>query len=88
MLEKGSSEKWTKQLKELVGTERMDVQPLLEYFKPLQEFLDQQLKGQDIGWKFNGFYLSFVLNIIKFFFSQKLTTILRRISTVGRVSMV
>ncbi|CAG2180909.1 unnamed protein product, partial [Oppiella nova] len=31
----------------------MDVKPLLEYFKPLQDFLDQQLEGEEIGWDFN-----------------------------------
>ncbi|CAG2109942.1 unnamed protein product [Medioppia subpectinata] len=53
MLTYGSSELWPLQLKQMTGTEKMDVQPLLEYFQPLQEFLDNELKGEKIGWDFN-----------------------------------
>ncbi|CAG2104542.1 unnamed protein product, partial [Medioppia subpectinata] len=48
----GSSERWTKQLERLTGSQEMDVKPLLDYFKPLQDFLDQQLVGEEIGWDF------------------------------------
>ena len=62
MLQKGSSEKWPKQLQDFVGTQKMDIQPLLEYFKPLEEYLDQQLKGQNIGWTFNSKIFLFSIN--------------------------
>lgn len=54
MLKKGSSERWEKQLQDFTGTDRMDVQPFLEYFQPLHEFLDKELEGKDIVWKFSG----------------------------------
>lgn len=54
MLRKGSSEKWPDQLEALTGSRDMDVQPLLDYFKPLDEFLDKQLANEKPGWTFNG----------------------------------
>ncbi len=54
MLEKGSSEKWPQQLEFLTGYDRMNINPLLEYFKPLSDFLDQNVKPEDIGWNANG----------------------------------
>ncbi|CAG2177746.1 unnamed protein product [Oppiella nova] len=50
----GSSELWPKQLKQFTGTEKMDVQPMIEYFKPLIEFLDKNLEDEEPGWEFNG----------------------------------
>lgn len=39
-------------LKELGGSEDMDPQPIIDYFQPLIEFLDQALldAGECIGW--------------------------------------
>ena len=54
MLQKGSSEKWPDQLEALTGSRDMDVQPLLDYFKPLNEFLDKELGSEKLGWTFNG----------------------------------
>jgi peptidyl-dipeptidase A len=54
MLKKGSSEKWPQQLEFLTGYDRMNINPLLEYFKPLSDFLDQNVKPEDIGWNANG----------------------------------
>jgi peptidyl-dipeptidase A len=54
MLEKGSSEKWPQQLEILTGYDRMNIDPLLEYFKPLSDFLDQNVKPEDIGWNARG----------------------------------
>ena len=54
MLSQGVSKKWPQLLKELTGSETMDVKPLLEYFQPLQEFLDNELKGQTLGWDYDG----------------------------------
>ncbi|CAG2107601.1 unnamed protein product [Medioppia subpectinata] len=56
MLSFGASKKWPQLLKELTGTEEMDVKPMLEYFQPLQQFLDNELKGyqeNDLKWDFD-----------------------------------
>lgn len=51
-LEKGFSEPWPVVLRELGGSENMDPQPIIDYFQPLIEFLDQALldAGECIGW--------------------------------------
>ena len=54
MLKKGSSEKWPVQLQDMIGTNKMNVSSLLKYFKPLEDFLDQQLVNEKIGWTFKG----------------------------------
>ena len=38
-------------LKELTGSEKMDASALLEYFAPLQAWLQQQNEGQACGWQ-------------------------------------
>ncbi|CAG2108942.1 unnamed protein product, partial [Medioppia subpectinata] len=53
MLTLGSSKPWPEQLKDLTGSDKMDVQPLLDYFQPLITFLDQQLANEPKGWEFN-----------------------------------
>lgn len=50
MLSKGASQPWQKTMQELTGTETMDASALLEYFSPLQEWLQQQNAGQHCGW--------------------------------------
>jgi peptidyl-dipeptidase A len=50
MLAQGSSQPWQQTLKELTGGERMDAAPVLEYFAPLQEWLQQQNAGRSCGW--------------------------------------
>ncbi|NUS39782.1 MAG: M2 family metallopeptidase [Lysobacter sp.] len=50
MLAKGASQPWQQTLKEFTGSTRMDAGPLLEYFAPLQEWLQQQNEGQTCGW--------------------------------------
>ena len=57
MLAVGSSLKWPDILKQLTGTDKMDINPLLEYFKPLQDFLDKELEGVETGWTFDGMLL-------------------------------
>ena len=54
MLEKGSSEKWPKILEEFAGTKDVDVQPLIDYFEPLDDFLTKELEGVPIGWTYDG----------------------------------
>ncbi len=51
MLEKGASQPWQSTLKELTGSEKMDAGAVLEYFAPLQEWLEQQNEGQTCGWQ-------------------------------------
>ena len=50
MLQHGSSQPWQKTLEELTGKGQMDASAVLEYFAPLQTWLEQQNQGQDCGW--------------------------------------
>ncbi|KAK0057682.1 angiotensin-converting enzyme [Biomphalaria pfeifferi] len=50
MLSLGSSKPWTQAMFLLTGQYKMDAQPMLEYFKPLMAFLQQE-NGHDIGWQ-------------------------------------
>jgi peptidyl-dipeptidase A len=50
MLEMGQSRPWPDALEVLTGERRMDAGALLEYFAPLQRWLDQQNQGQSLGW--------------------------------------
>ncbi len=51
MLGKGASQPWQKTMKELTGTEQMDASAVLEYFAPLQTWLQEQNAGQTCGWQ-------------------------------------
>lgn len=51
MLAKGASQRWQQTMKELTGGESMDASAVLEYFAPLQEWLQQQNEGQTCGWQ-------------------------------------
>ncbi|XP_047488914.1 angiotensin-converting enzyme-like isoform X2 [Penaeus chinensis] len=55
LLEKGASEPWKQQLGEFLGTEEgnMDASALLDYFKPLDDFLTNFLEQNEItpGWR-------------------------------------
>jgi peptidyl-dipeptidase A len=50
MLEMGQSRPWPEALYVLMGERQMDASALLEYFAPLQKWLDEQNKGKPIGW--------------------------------------
>jgi peptidyl-dipeptidase A len=50
MLEMGQSKPWPDELEILTGQRQMDAGALLEYFAPLQKWLDEQNKGQKAGW--------------------------------------
>ncbi len=50
MLAAGSSQPWQKTLRELTGGEQMDAAPVLEYFAPLNAWLEKQNQGRDCGW--------------------------------------
>jgi peptidyl-dipeptidase A len=46
----GQSRPWPDALEALTGERRMDGSALLEYFAPLQKWLDEQNKGVPVGW--------------------------------------
>src|SRR5882724_9143836 len=50
MLSLGASKPWQDALFELTGQREMDASALLEYFAPLQHWLEDQNKGQQCGW--------------------------------------
>lgn len=51
MMEKGASQPWPQTLELLTGTREMDAAALIEYFQPLQEYLDEQNRGRQCGWE-------------------------------------
>lgn len=50
MLQLGASRPWQDVLFELTGEKQMDATAILEYFAPLQKWLEEQNKGQSCGW--------------------------------------
>jgi peptidyl-dipeptidase A len=50
MLALGASKPWQDALEELTGERDMDATAILEYFAPLQKWLEEQNKGQPCGW--------------------------------------
>lgn len=50
MLEMGQSKPWPDALQVLTGERKTDAGALLEYFAPLQKWLDEQNKGKKVGW--------------------------------------
>jgi peptidyl-dipeptidase A len=50
MLSLGASRRWQDALAVLTGGREMDASPILEYFAPLQGWLEQQNKDQQCGW--------------------------------------
>ena len=50
MLEMGQSRPWPDALETLTGERRMDASAALEYFAPLQMWLDEQNSGRPVGW--------------------------------------
>ncbi len=51
MLEMGQSEPWPDALYALTGERQMDAGAMMEYFAPLKQWLDEQNKGKQVGWK-------------------------------------
>ncbi len=49
-LEMGKSRPWQEVMFELTGEKQGDASALMEYFAPLKQWLDEQNKGQKIGW--------------------------------------
>jgi peptidyl-dipeptidase A len=50
MMEMGLSQPWPDALEALTGQREMDATAILDYFAPLKRWLDEQNKGQPIGW--------------------------------------
>lgn len=48
----GSSRPWQEVLKEAIGTDALDVQPLLSYFQPISQWLQEENRrnGEVLGW--------------------------------------
>jgi peptidyl-dipeptidase A len=49
LMEKGGTEDWRKVLKDATG-EDLSTRAMVEYFKPLQAWLEKQNQGRQIGW--------------------------------------
>ncbi len=50
MMKMGLSKPWPLALKAVTGETKMDASAILEYFKPLHEWLKKQNKGRTCGW--------------------------------------
>jgi len=50
MLEMGLSKPWPDALQAITGKREMDATAVLDYFAPLQKWLDEQNKGKTLGW--------------------------------------
>ena len=50
MLKMGTSRPWPEALAAMTGSRQMDATAILDYFAPLQAWLDQQLAGRKKGW--------------------------------------
>jgi peptidyl-dipeptidase A len=50
MLELGLSRPWQDALYQMTGERDLDASAILDYFAPLQKWLDEQNKGKPVGW--------------------------------------
>jgi len=50
MLEMGQSRPWPDALEAITGQRQMDATAILDYFAPLQKWLDEQIQGKAVGW--------------------------------------
>jgi len=51
MLAEGAQQPWQQTLKELTGKDAMDASAIIDYFAPLQAWLQEQNKGKSCGWQ-------------------------------------
>ncbi|XP_054437165.1 angiotensin-converting enzyme 2 isoform X1 [Pteronotus mesoamericanus] len=51
MLELGKSKPWTFALENIVGEKKINARPLLDYFKPLFNWLKEQNNNSFVGWR-------------------------------------
>jgi peptidyl-dipeptidase A len=49
-LEMGQSRPWPEAMEALTGQRQMDASAMVDYFAPLKTWLDEQNKGEKIGW--------------------------------------
>ncbi|MEM0128877.1 MAG: M2 family metallopeptidase [Thermoplasmata archaeon] len=50
MLRMGASRPWPEALEAIAGTRTMSAEGLLEYFRPLRRWLEEQVRGHPVGW--------------------------------------
>ncbi|XP_064127021.1 angiotensin-converting enzyme isoform X1 [Loxodonta africana] len=52
LLQAGSSRPWQELLKDMIGSDALDAQPLLNYFQPVSQWLQEQNQrnGEVLGW--------------------------------------
>ncbi len=50
MLEMGQSRPWPEALEALTGERQMDASAIRDYFAPLEKWLEEQNRGQPVGW--------------------------------------
>lgn len=50
MMEMGASKPWPDALEAFTGQREMDASAVIDYFKPLQGWLEEQNRGQSCGW--------------------------------------
>ncbi|XP_046530239.1 angiotensin-converting enzyme isoform X2 [Equus quagga] len=52
LLQAGSSRPWQEVLKDMIGSDALDAQPLLNYFRPVSQWLQEQNQQNDevLGW--------------------------------------
>ncbi|XP_067685542.1 uncharacterized protein [Haliotis asinina] len=50
MLKMGQSKPWPDAMEIITGQRKMDVGPLVEYFKPLLDWLEEENSGKSLGW--------------------------------------
>ena len=50
MLEMGASRPWPDALEAFTGTRQMSGRAMIEYFAPLQSWLNEQNRGKPTGW--------------------------------------
>ncbi|XP_053409042.1 angiotensin-converting enzyme-like isoform X1 [Mercenaria mercenaria] len=51
LLQMGSSKPWTEAMMNFTGTDKMSVAPLMQYFKPLIDWLKNHVPDKDLGWR-------------------------------------
>ena len=54
MMELGRSKPWPEAMKAMTGTDKADASAIVEYFKPLVDWLKEQNEGQKEGWTLPG----------------------------------
>jgi peptidyl-dipeptidase A len=47
----GASRPWPDALEALTGERQMDATAIVDYFAPLKTWLDEQNRGQTVGWE-------------------------------------